>query len=162
MYTATAIANFFIGKGMQDDKPVDQMKVQKLVYFAHGWHLAIAGKPLLNEAIEAWRFGPVIPSLYHSLKYSGNQSITKPIEATVFDSVLVNDTSNELTLFLNRIWSLYSPFTGIQLSNMTHEEETPWARIAKEFGNQIPANKVIDDQLIKGYFSEQQKKVSQP
>lgn len=162
MYTATAIANFFIGKGMQEDKPVDQMKVQKLVYFAHGWHLAIAGEPLLNEAIEAWRFGPVIPSLYNSLKYSGNQSITKPIEIFEFDGALANGSNNELNLFLSGIWNLYSPFTGIQLSNMTHEEETPWAKIAKEFGNQIPANKVIDDQLIRTYFADQQKKVSKP
>lgn len=162
MYSATAIANFFIEKGMQEGKPVDQMKVQKLVYFAHGWHLAIAGKPLLNEAIEAWRFGPVIPSLYHSLKHSGNQSITKPIETAAFDSALVNDGNNELVLFLNRIWSLYSPFTGIQLSNMTHEEETPWAKIAKESNNQIPANKGIDDNLIKSFFSGQKKKEFEP
>ena len=162
MNTATDIANFFIEKGIQESKPVDQMKVQKLVYFAHGWHLVIAGEPLLNEAIEAWRFGPVIPSLYRSLKYSGNQAITKPIETAAFDSALVNDPNKELGLFLKGIWNLYSPFTGIQLSNMTHEEETPWAKIAKEFGNQIPANKVIDDQLIRTYFADQQKKVSKP
>lgn len=162
MYTATAIANFFIEKGIQERKPVDQMKVQKLVYFAHGWHLVIAGEPLLNEAIEAWRFGPVIPSLYHSLKYSGNQTITKRIETDTFDRTVGNDSNNELGLFLNGIWNLYAPFTGIQLSNMTHEEETPWAKIAKVFGHQIPANKVIDDQLIRTYFADQQKKVSQP
>lgn len=53
MHTATSIANFFIQKGMEDRKPVDQMKIQKLVYFAHGWSLAIANKALLNEAVEA-------------------------------------------------------------------------------------------------------------
>ena len=163
MYTATAIANFFIEKGREEGKPVDQMKIQKLVYFAHGWYLAIAGKPLLNESVEAWRFGPVIPSLYHSLKYSGNQPIMKSIEVSGFDSPsIVDDDSTELGLYLNRIWNLYSPLTGIQLSNMTHEEEAPWAKIAKEFGHQIPANKDIDDQLIKKYFSDQRKKVTEP
>jgi uncharacterized phage-associated protein len=139
------------------------MKVQKLVYFAHGWYLAIAGKPLLNEAIEAWRFGPVIPSLYHSLKYSGNLPITESIETSQLDSLTMADDSNsELYAYLNRIWNLYSPFTGIQLSNMTHEEGTPWAEIAKEFDHRIPANKDIDDQLIKEYFLNQRSKTSEP
>ena len=163
MYTATAIANFFIEKGKLEGKPVDQMKVQKLVYFAHGWFLAITGKPLINETIEAWRFGPVIPSLYHSLKYSGNLPITKSIEVSQFDnSTIADDANTELQAYLNRIWNLYSPFTGIQLSNMTHEEGTPWAKIAKEFDHRIPANKDIDDQLIKEYFSDQRSKTSEP
>lgn len=155
MYNATSIANFFIRKGIEERRPVDQMKVQKLVYFAHGWYLAITSKPLLNEAIEAWRFGPVIPSLYHSLKFSGNQAITSSIESQV-DSTIDEDES-EIQEYLNCIWNLYSPFTGIQLSNMTHEEETPWAKIAKTFNNQIPADKDIDNEVIKQYFLNQRK-----
>lgn len=155
MYTATSIANFFIRKGIEAGRPIDQMKVQKLVYFAHGWYLAITSQPLLTEAIEAWRFGPVIPSLYHSLKHSGNQSITAPIDVRK-DSTL-DDDELEVQAYLNGIWDLYSPFSGIQLSNMTHEEETPWARIAREFNNQIPADKDIDNEAIKQYFLNQQK-----
>jgi uncharacterized phage-associated protein len=163
MYTATTIANFFIEKGIRANNPVDQMKVQKLVYFAHGWHLAIAGEPLLNEVVEAWRFGPVIPSLYQALKYFGNQPITKLITLSSFDNSLQIDTpDNELSLFLNSIWNLYAPFTGIQLSNMTHEEEAPWAKLAKVFDHQIPANKEIDDRLIQEYFSDQRKKAIAP
>lgn len=159
MYTATSLANFFIRKGIEDGKPVDQMKVQKLVYFAHGWYLAIADKALLNEPIEAWRFGPVIPSLYHSLKYSGNQAITETIHVQK-DTEL--DTDVELQAYLTSIWNLYLSFTGIQLSNMTHEEETPWAKIATEFNNQIPADKDIDNEVIKQYFLNQRKKTLQP
>jgi uncharacterized phage-associated protein len=155
MHKATSIANFFIKKGIEEGKPVDQMKVQKLIYFAHGWYLAIAGKPLLNETVEAWRFGPVIPSLYHCLKFSGNLPISAPIEVHEPDSIIADDPDSELQAYLSRIWNLYSSFTGIQLSNMTHEEETPWARIAKEFNNQIPADKDIDDQIIKQYFLNQ-------
>jgi uncharacterized phage-associated protein len=159
MHNATSIANFFIRKGIEDGKPVDQMKVQKLVYFAHGWYLAITNEPLLNEAIEAWRFGPVIPSLYHMLKYSGNQAITAIISEK---ELAPNDTDSELNAYLSAIWNLYSPFTGIQLSNMTHEEETPWAKIAREFNNQIPADKDIDNEAIKQYFLNQRKATLQP
>lgn len=154
MYNATSIANFFIRKGITEGRPVDQMKVQKLVYFAHGWYLAITNQPLINEAVEAWRFGPVIPSLYHSLKHSGNQVITCTIEQV--DST-IDESDSEVHAYLTGIWSLYSPFSGIQLSNMTHEEETPWANISKEFSNQIPADKNIDNEVIKQYFHSQRK-----
>jgi uncharacterized phage-associated protein len=147
MHTSTTIANFFIEKGVQENKPVDQMKVQKLVYFAHGWHLAIAGKPLLNESIEAWPFGPVIPSLYHVLKHSGKQPIR-----TIIKTDYTTSEDKELISYLERIWKLYSPFTGIQLSNMTHEETAPWSAIAKEFKNQIPPNTSLRDEIIRDYF----------
>ena len=147
MHPSTAIANFFIEKGIQENRQVDQMKVQKLVYFAHGWHLAITGKPLLNESIEAWSFGPVIPSLYHVLKHSGNQ----PIRTTIQTDGTTSD-DKELTLYLEQIWKLYTPFTGIQLSNMTHEEATPWSAIAREFKNQIPPNTPLGDEAIRNYF----------
>ena len=153
MFSATTIANFFIQKGIEESKPVDQMKVQKLVYFAHGWYLAITNEPLLNEPVEAWRFGPVIPSLYHSLKHSGNQAITCAIKEQ--EATTLNESDSELFSYLTGIWKLYSPFSGIQLSNMTHEEETPWTKIAREFSDQIPADKVIDNESIKQYFLNQ-------
>ena len=154
MNNAITIANYFIDKGIQENKPIDQMKVQKLVYFAHGWYLAIANKPLLNEVIEAWRFGPVIPSLYQVLKHSGNQPIAQPIGK---DFIALDD--GELTSYLERIWNLYSPFTGIQLSNMTHEEATPWSCLSKEFNNQIPGNTALGDELIRNYFLAQKTKL---
>ena len=55
------------------------MKLQKLAYFAHGWNLAIRNTPLINESVEAWKFGPVIPSLYHDVKGYGMEPITAKI-----------------------------------------------------------------------------------
>ena len=77
-YRACAIANYFLERAERE--PITQMKVQKLVYFAHGWHLGITQKPLINEQVEAWPYGPVIPSLYQDLKRWGADPITEPIK----------------------------------------------------------------------------------
>jgi uncharacterized phage-associated protein len=69
-----AIANYFIELA----KFITPMKLQKLVYFAHGWCLALADKPLINEKIEAWQYGPVVSSLYREFKKYGNEGITSP------------------------------------------------------------------------------------
>src|SRR5208282_4587731 len=70
-YPSMAVANWFI----ENLSRVDPLKLQKLVYFAHGWHLALRDQPLIDELVEAWDYGPVVPSLYHQFKRYGNQSI---------------------------------------------------------------------------------------
>ena len=69
MYQSLTISNYFIQKLHETGHPVTAMKLIKLVYIAHGWYLALnEGKSLINEAIQAWKYGPVIHSLYHKLK----------------------------------------------------------------------------------------------
>ena len=63
-YPPSAVANFFLSKSDE----ITQMQLHKLLYYAHGWYLAVVGKPLLNEMIGAWKHGPVVPSLYYDLK----------------------------------------------------------------------------------------------
>jgi len=62
---SAAVANYFLDLGLRESIPITPLKLQKLVYFAHGWYLGFTGEPLLNEGIQAWEYGPVIPSLYH-------------------------------------------------------------------------------------------------
>lgn len=64
MHNSLAIANYFIELTKNYDNLVSPMKLQKLVYFAHGWCLAHADKPLINEKVEAWQYRPVVSSLY--------------------------------------------------------------------------------------------------
>ena len=52
------------------------MQVIKLVYIAHGWHLAIYDVPLVDDYVQAWQYGPVIPPLYYAFKRFGSGPIT--------------------------------------------------------------------------------------
>ena len=119
------------------------MKVQKLVYFAHGWYLAFTGHPLINEPVEAWRFGPVIPSLYHALKPYGSQEVDEPVaelDPTVKDPYIwslreasidegPDPAENNLAKqIVKRVWEVYGNFSAVQLSNLTHVEDDPWSK----------------------------------
>lgn len=73
-----AVANYFLDKAREDGVDLSPMKLQKLIYFAHGWHLAIYGEPLIDESVEAWAWGPVISSIYHDFKKYGRDPITSP------------------------------------------------------------------------------------
>jgi uncharacterized phage-associated protein len=163
-YPAAAVANEFIKLAREANKPISPMKLQKLVYFAHGWYLAFMGKPLINEPVEAWKFGPVIPSLYHSLKAYGNRDVTDALTDNPWDSLLdhaygsheysvdngPDPQENELAKqFIKRVWDVYSGFSAVQLSNLTHNEDAPW--------NQTPDKEkqhtVIHQEKIREYFS---------
>src|SRR5690606_24176720 len=90
-YTPAHIANYFLWKAKKENIELTAMKLIKLVYVAYGWYLAFKDEKLFDERIEAWRYGPVIPSLYHEFKRFRND----PIEKLVY-SKEINIESGEL------------------------------------------------------------------
>src|SRR5690242_19451838 len=81
-FSAKAVANEFLKLAKEEHRTLSPMQVIKLVYLAHGWYLAITGRPLLDERVQAWRFGPVVPSIYHEFKKYGNGPIEDPARTT--------------------------------------------------------------------------------
>ena len=164
-YSAIAVANNFIELANRaGDKTVTPMKLQKLVYFAHGWHLALTEAPLIKEHVEAWKFGPVVPSVYHEFKDCGNDPISKlgtvfDLESGTFDFTTPRvDENSQAVPLLKRIWETYGKYSGIQLSNATHLPGTPWFVIWEEQGGKNRLGTDIPDDLIKSFFKAQIKK----
>ena len=59
------IADYFIARSGGRITP---LQVIKMAHIAHGYSLAIHNEPLVDEAVEAWKYGPVVPSLYYRAK----------------------------------------------------------------------------------------------
>lgn len=169
-YDPRAVANHFLDVARSEDATISPMKMQKLVYFAHGWHLALKDHPLLNEQVEAWAFGPVVRSLYRELRTFGDQPITRKLfdpKTEISDGLVLRLRMPELSdipkeevfarALLNRVWNIYSPYTSIQLSNMTHEVGSPWHQVYARYtkaGGQIPKGTDIPPELIRDYFRD--------
>lgn len=153
-HSALAVANYFVTRGVNEGKLVDPMKLQKLVYFAHGWHLAIHGQPLLDERVEAWQYGPVIPSIYHAVKRHGAGPIDFPIfQLARTGPVPPTVTDPGVLRLLGRVWEVYREYSGPDLSKMAHDPQGPWhgvwegdAQRGKVKGVDIP------DGIIREYF----------
>lgn len=162
MYDAVQIANFFIQKGINTNNPVTPMKLQKLLYFAYGWYYATNGDKLFDESVQAWKYGPVIKSVYDVTKQYGNQPILGLIsvcEDSENCTPIVDPTDTELSNFLNSIWDVYGKYDGIQLANLTHENGSPWQIVISKHHGHIPKNKAIDDDIIKTFFVNFKNKV---
>ena len=145
------VANCFLQKDFEDGvATISPMKLQKLVYCLHGWHLAITDKPAISEDFEAWPYGPVEDSLYHMFKPFGNSSINQYAPSWDGDTqtalVVSKDNNAEFYGILDFVIEKYMPFSALQLSAMTHQPGTPWSK-AKLAGHSI-----IENDLIKDHF----------
>lgn len=155
-HSALSIANAFLDLAKAEGKGISPMKLQKLVYYAHGWHLGLFGDPLIDETIEAWKYGPVIQSIYHEFKCFGSSNIASP--GTVFDF----DTSDfveprpegdeDVLALIRTIWREYGNYSALKLSSMTHIPNGPWAnaRAGHEEARSVP----IPNESIKQYFEK--------
>lgn len=126
-HSAAEVANVFIELAQRDSVFLSNMRLQKLVYIAYGYCLAILGRPLFDDEIQAWEYGPVIPDLYHQLKKFGAGEVTEFIPEV---GGIPGDGSERQ--IIENVWQAYSGFSALELSGITHNEGTPWSVAWKE------------------------------
>jgi len=136
------VADYFLYLSNRDRKALTPMQLLKLVYIAHGWHLGLYGRPLVNEPVEAWKYGPVISSLYHVYKKYGSL----PVEDGPMEKPDGFDRDEESTI--EQVWKGYGGRTGVSLSSLTHEPGTPWSTTVVQSG----IGSVISNDLIEDYY----------
>lgn len=147
MASARAVANEFIRLAEEDGRNFTPLQIIKLAYIAHGWMLALYHRPLIDDRIEAWKYGPVIPSLYHDLKQFGAGSVTHPLTRRGFfsDGPPLDEHEKDLVA---QVYRVYGKMTGIQLSRLTHQQGTPWASTWTPESRGVP----ISNDLIEEHY----------
>lgn len=141
MISCFDVARYFLAQVEEDaGDSLTNLKLQKLVYYAQGFHLALYDEPLFPEQIEAWQHGPVVPDLYHALKRFGSEPVKLDRE------VDPDEYTPDVIGLLDEVYSVYGQFSALRLRNITHEEP-PW----RETTN----GEVISHKLMKDYFKTQ-------
>lgn len=145
------VANFFLKKAAEENIPVTQLKLLKLVYFGYGWVAAILDRKLFDERIEAWKHGPVVSSLYHEFKHFGDKPV--PELGVSYDLDTGQTTipeipakEEDIRLVLTFVWDIYKRYSAWVLRGKTHEIDTPWY-LADKKGDMF-----IEYERIKEYF----------
>ena len=145
-HSAAAVANSFLERAKRESHSLTNMQVQKLVFMSHGVHLAAFDSPLIHERPRAWTFGPVIPTLYESLRKYGSNTVTECLIAE--DQISQNSLAEKA---INATWDAYKGWTGSQLSKLSHVKDGPWDSVWN-----APDGKgkfeYISDGVIKDYY----------
>lgn len=154
-YPAITIANELIARHGSRGA-IDPMKLQKLLYFANGWWLALTGAPLIIERPQVWRYGPVYRPIYQRFARYGRNPITQPDAIFPLGGAVERLPADdaEVRNLLDWIWAEYGGKSGPALSDETHRLGTPWRKIAEREGFQVPENTVIPLQDDWEYFAQ--------
>ncbi len=115
---------------------ISNLKLQKLLYYVQGFHLAIHNKKIFGEEIEAWQYGPVVPVIYQEFKANGNLGI-EPGD----DRVQLTKKEQEL---IDDVYDVYGQFSALKLMKMTYIEP-PW--------KDTPINSIISTDKMEKFFS---------
>jgi uncharacterized phage-associated protein len=120
-YTAMTIAKWFVAWASDCEADLSNLKLQKLLYYAQGNHLAHYGRPLFGDPVEAWSHGPVVEEVYHAFKRFGPGEIQLDPD----DPFDWSDVDEDTAQFLIEVWEKYGAIAAWRLRNMTHQEP-PW------------------------------------
>ena len=141
---ATQIANWFIERAELEGEALTNLKLQKLLHIANGWHLHFTGgEPLFSEDVEAWTYGPVIPVVYHAFKSFGAGGLGK-----IGNPPQLTGTARQI---LDSVWNSYGKIPAVTLVGMTHKPGTPWDKV---FQNGEGKGMVIPNASIKTHYDE--------
>lgn len=148
------IADFFLTKSELTPK-----KIQKLVYYAYSWFIALNNQSadqiinvLFDEVPEAWIHGPVFPSLYAKFKYYNWNEVPRISKDIIFEN-------DDLMSFLNDVWNKFGMYSADELEYMTHQE-LPWLNARKNISSSESSNNKINLKDIFIYYNEMSSKTN--
>ena len=119
-YNAIDIAKKIICKtDVEHGDTLSNLKLQKLLYYMQGFHLAFFDEPFFNESIEAWTYGPVVPVVFQEFKKYKKDSINPD---NYHDDLVLTDDEQQM---FDMVYSEYNRYSAVALMNMTHTEG-PW------------------------------------
>lgn len=152
MFKAEDIARWFLLRNkieQQEDECVESisnLKLQKLLYYAQGIHLAVTGDKLFQEDILAWKHGPVVLEVYDQYKINKGNPIVVIKNDSDYEMIKNIETDKEVADTLEFVFNEYGQYSAWGLRNMTHRER-PW--------NETDINGVIKTDLIMEFFKEE-------
>lgn len=155
---ALSVANYFIDLAQKEDKPIHLLGLVKRVYIAHGFALALLHRGLLDprfDKVEAWKYGPVIPSVYHSFKQNRRENIEchtiilHQNDNGEYDFITPEIDDNQDKMIVEMVWKRYRDYTDSSLVDLTHMDGTPWKVCYKE-----GENREIPDSFTELYYQK--------
>ncbi len=166
------IIAYLLRKAAEEGRGLTPLQINKLVYISHGWALGKLNRPLIDNRygqIEAWKYGPVVRSVYDRLKGWKSEEITFSSYCEEFGSFGMGKKRakefllQEITDFEQRdplmvklldiVWYVYRELTGGQLITITHKEETPWKKHVKfAMFNRVVHGVHIPDSTISEHY----------
>ena len=139
MINAITVGNSILLRAFNENIDITPMKLQKLIYFTYQSYLRKTGMPLFEEKFETWKYGPVLPSIYHEFKKYGSNTIREYGKEYDRKTILTVDEEQSpiFKSILDHIWDTCKTLDGIYLSSLTHKPESAWSKALSRESNYL-------------------------
>ena len=145
MADVLSVAASMIARGHE----MTSMRLQKLLYYAHGCHLAVHGVPLFSDRIEAWSNGPVVRSVFD--EHRGRKTLSHPWPGTGRAGAADTLDRHEKDT-VETVQRALAGFSADELVECTHRE-SPWRDARGGLADNALSNAEIPDESIRGFFA---------
>lgn len=136
VYKAIEIAKYIINKCTNDQHPISNLQLQKILYYIQKAFLE-NNLIAFYDDFEAWQFGPVVPTVYYLYCGFGASNIRKH-----YDSVIQED----FVAIINPIIEKKRCLNPWDMVADTHTPGKAWAQI---YNNGLGNHQIIPKDLIK-------------
>lgn len=132
-YDAIDVANYTINYCIDENVPVSNLKLQKLLYYIQAASIVECNKKMFRENISAWKYGPVVENVYHNFKWYVDKKITEKVterdrffdfyEESEYDPSKILLGADKVVV--NKVVDSYKNYSALGMVKKTHEE-APW------------------------------------
>lgn len=143
--SAEKIALYIISSGRE----ITNLLLQKILYYVKAISKIFEGESFILEPCEAWKFGPVFPSVYEKYREFGKQEIKLNLSKD-YISELLSEEEKTVTDFVMNTFGIYNAWF---LKDLTHLEE-PWIVARKGLAEDDASRNQMDEEIISNYFAK--------
>jgi uncharacterized phage-associated protein len=140
---ASTIARYIVWFAHEHGDPISNLKLQKLLYYAQAWYLALKDRPLFDDPIEAWVHGPVVPNVYREYRDWSWQPIARDVTRPELDS--------EIVAHLDEVMEAYGGLSAFYLERLTHSER-PWRKARGKLPADAQSHAEISQAEMRDYY----------
>lgn len=156
-YKAADVAAFIVDRGICEKRPVSNLQLQKMLYFAQCDYMKEhGGDVLFDDAFEAWQYGPVVPSVYNIYSIFGGAPITKASKFRNFNifglsAECVKDLGRDVAECVKKTIAKWINNPAWELVEESHKAGGAWDLVYNENGieasgyrNEIPTELIYE------------------
>lgn len=144
------VANYILTKG-----EYTHIQLQKLTYLCYVEYLCKYGKKMFNDKIYAFRYGPVVDSIYKKYKNEkGKLSVDKKRELAIRSRLMNSIDGIEKIECIDETLKKYSKFDFRVLIKITHAKNSAWSKV---YDKDRKFNIMSDELILKSYKEKYRK-----
>lgn len=148
MYSAIAIANYFIQNALEKGVGLTNLRLQKTLWFAHATFYHDKGRRLFDDPVVAWPLGPVVPSVYYLARPYGARPISDLLTAFDLENgvhiPLVKQDDAEVNSHLADISRILQGVETSRLVALSHRPDGAWYKTLTDVGIDPKAGNLAD------------------